>query len=78
MDRPKMGFSIPIESWLRGDFLDLLLHYMDSEKVRRENILNPKAVEKIKSDFLTGKKFNFQKLWYILMFQMWYERWMQG
>src|SRR5690606_29001392 len=74
MDRPKMGFSIPIESWLRGDFLDLLLHYMDSEKVRRENILNPKAVEKIKSDFLTGKKFNFQKLWYILMFQMWYER----
>ena len=78
MDRPKMGFSIPIESWLRGDLLDLLLHYMDSEKVRRENILAPKAVEKIKNDFLTGKKFNFQKLWYILMFQMWHERWIQG
>lgn len=76
MDRPKMGFAIPIENWLTIDLKDKVFYYLDSKKIANNGIFDVKSVEKLKSDFYSGKKEYALKIWYLLMFQMWYEKWM--
>jgi asparagine synthase (glutamine-hydrolysing) len=76
MDRPKMGFAIPIENWLTVDLKDKVFYYLDSKKIIIQGIFDVKSVEKLKSDFFLGKKEYALKIWYLLMFQMWYEKWM--
>ncbi len=77
MDRPKMGFAIPIENWLMTDLKEKVCYYLDNTKIEGQNIFNAKVVHKIRSDFYSGKKELALKLWYLLMFQMWYEKWME-
>ncbi len=77
MDRPKMGFAIPIETWLMTDLKNKVFHYLNDEKIRHQNIFDVGFVQKIKNDFYSGKKEFGLKIWYLLMFQMWYEKWME-
>lgn len=77
MDRPKMGFAIPIENWLMFDLKDKVLYYLSDEKIIEQGILNVDFIREIKLNFYSGKKELANKLWYILMFQMWYEKWMK-
>jgi asparagine synthase (glutamine-hydrolysing) len=76
MDRPKMGFAIPIADWLRTELRPMLEEYLSDERIQREGILSPAYVRQLKSDFLSGKKEFDLKIWYLLMFEMWYEEWM--
>jgi asparagine synthase (glutamine-hydrolysing) len=76
MDRPKMGFAIPIAVWLRTELRPMLEEYLSDERIQREGILSPAYVRLLKSDFLNGKKEFDLKIWYLLMFEMWYEEWM--
>lgn len=76
MDRPKMGFQIPIENWLATDLKKQVLYYLSDEEIAKQGIFNPNIVRKLKEGFLSGKKEYALKIWYLLMFQMWYEKWM--
>jgi asparagine synthase (glutamine-hydrolysing) len=76
MDRPKMGFAIPIENWLTIDLKDKVFYYLDDQKIMSQDIFEISAVRKLKNDFYSGKKEYAVKIWYLLMFQMWYEKWM--
>jgi asparagine synthase (glutamine-hydrolysing) len=76
MDRPKMGFAIPLADWLRTELRPLLETYLSNERIESEGIFSPSYVSKLKSDFLNDKKEFDLKIWYLLMFEMWYERWM--
>ncbi len=76
MDRPKMGFAIPIENWLINDLKDKVHYYLDDKKINQQGVFNIEFIHIIKSDFYSGKKELALKLWYALMFQMWYEKWM--
>lgn len=76
MDRPKMGFAIPIADWLRTELRPLLEDYLSDERIEREGLFSPKYVHQLKSDFLNEKKEFDLKIWYLLMFEMWYEQWM--
>ena len=75
MDRPKKGFSIPIYEWLKGDLKELLLTYLNEERLNNNGIFNSKEVLKYRDRFLNGKRENIQKLWFMLVFEMWYEKW---
>lgn len=75
MDRPKMGFAIPIESWLKNELRDLLETYLSEEKVRETGFFNWKEIERLKTSFLDGRKEFGVKIWYLLSYLMWYERW---
>ncbi len=73
MDRPKKGFSIPIDKWLKSDELrgwaeDLI----DRKKLEAAGILDPDVVWQIWNDFIERGYWRIQ-IWYILMFQAWYE-----
>jgi asparagine synthase (glutamine-hydrolysing) len=77
MDRPKMGFAIPIENWLMTDLKDKVFYYLNKQKIEDQHIFASQVIEKLKSDFYSGKKEYALKIWYVLMFQMWYEKWMK-
>ena len=76
MDRPKMGFGIPIANWLTNELKPFVDYYFDDEFVTRQNIFNLAEIHNIKNSFYKGKKERAEKVWYILMFQMWYDKWM--
>jgi asparagine synthase (glutamine-hydrolysing) len=78
MERPKKGFSIPIKKWLLDSELrDWAQALLDKDKIREQGILDPDVVEKIWTDFTVRGKYRVQ-LWYILMFQQWYENEFSG
>lgn len=77
MDRPKMGFAIPIENWMSIDLKDKVNYYLHEDKIEKQNIFNVEFIKKLKHDFYYGKKELALKLWHVLMFQMWYEKWME-
>jgi asparagine synthase (glutamine-hydrolysing) len=75
MDRKKMGFSIPISKLLSSDLKDLLYSYLDDSMLRKHGLFNIQYVNKMLQEFIGGKEGHYLKLWHILIFQMWYEKW---
>lgn len=78
MDRPKMGFGIPIAAWLQNDLKPFVDHYFDEAFVTRQNIFNIHEIQRIRRSFYDGKIERAEKIWYLLMFQMWYDKWMNN
>lgn len=76
MDRPKMGFAIPIEHWLNHELKDLVHTYINSEKLKEHGLFNIPAVLEIINQFYSGRTEKHLQVWYLLMFQMWYEQWL--
>lgn len=74
-DRPKMGFGVPVESWLRGDLKELLLDYLSAERLKKEGLFDTREVEKKIQDHLAFKAYHQYRLWALLMWEMWRERW---
>ncbi|MBU4258708.1 MAG: asparagine synthase (glutamine-hydrolyzing) [Proteobacteria bacterium] len=74
--RPKMGFGVPIDHWLRGELKDLLLDYLSPERLKKEGLFDHVIVENKIKEHLSGR-FNRQyQLWALLMWEMWKERWL--
>ena len=76
MDRPKMGFAIPIATWLTTDLKPYVEEFICEEKIQKQGILKWDKVKELKTNFYGGKKELDYKIWYLLMFQMWYDEWM--
>jgi len=76
MDRPKMGFGVPLMEWFRDELKEMFLYYLNEERLEKESIFNVDEVVYLRDSFLSGRNSNARKLWNILMFEMWYERWM--
>lgn len=75
MERPKMGFGIPVEKWLTEDLKDLVMENLSEQRLKIHGLLNHAAVAKLLTDFFNGRKENYLKVWHLLMFQMWYKQW---
>jgi asparagine synthase (glutamine-hydrolysing) len=78
MDRPKMGFGIPIAAWLQKDLKPFVDRYFDEAFVGRQGIFNNTEVQRLRHAFYNGKTESGEKIWFLLMFQMWYDRWMNN
>ncbi len=77
MDRPKTGFSIPIYSWLRNDLSYLLEEYLSEQSLKKSGIFNVDFVLHKVELFKKNKLHYVTLIWKLLMFQMWYEKWMK-
>lgn len=73
MERPKMGFAIPIDEWLRGPLKSWAESLLDERRLLKEGFLHSKTVRAIWLEHLSGKKNWHHQLWSILMFQAWLE-----
>jgi len=76
MDRPKAGFSIPLESWLRGELSYLLEEYFEKNLIIQSGLFNPEYAIALKRAFLAGRRVNPLIIWKILQYQIWYKQWM--
>jgi asparagine synthase (glutamine-hydrolysing) len=75
MERPKQGFRVPVESWLRTDLRDWAETLMAEDRIKREGFLNPARIRTAWKRHLDGTENNQDFLWEVLMFQAWLERW---
>lgn len=72
--RPKSGFGIPLNSWLRGALRDWAMDLLDAKKISEQGLFNQEVINNTLVDHLKGRKNNGYYLWDILMFQLWYEK----
>lgn len=75
-DRPKQGFCIPMRKWLLNDLKILVDQYLSADNLKRVGILDVNYVNKFVGNFYKNKHNNFYKVWYLLIFQMWANRWL--
>ncbi len=72
-ERPKMGFGVPIDLWLRGPLKDWATALLDPARLKREGYFEPGPVNQAWAEHQAGR-FNRQyRLWPVLMFQSWLE-----
>jgi asparagine synthase (glutamine-hydrolysing) len=74
IERPKMGFGVPIASWLRGPLREWADALINPTRLRREGYLAPEPIRLAWDEHQAGKADNSHLLWGVLMFQAWLER----
>ena len=75
VDRPKAGFGVPIESWLRGGLRGWASDLLEPARVRRHGVLDPVGVSQLWQRLLEGQVGTGAKVWTVLMLEAWLEKW---
>jgi asparagine synthase (glutamine-hydrolysing) len=75
MSRPKMGFAIPLTKWFREDLKYLFHEYLNETSLNKHGLVNVERLHKELDEYYGGNDFRFPLLWNILVFQLWYEKW---
>ncbi len=73
MARPKMGFGIPLDQWLRGPLREWVESLLAEDRVSREGYLDPKPIRAAWERHVRGEASFGYRLWSVLMFQAWLE-----
>lgn len=84
LDRPKVGFGVPLDKWLRGPLKEQLVSFADTDFLNRQDIFDTEFVQKMLQTYLThgdggpATGANYSKLmWSFFVFQQWYLTYMQ-
>jgi asparagine synthase (glutamine-hydrolysing) len=75
VDRPKQGFGIPLTEWLQGSLSHLIDHHLAPDIVRSGGLLDEAIVRRLVAQFRGGHTKLVNKIWVLLAFQLWREKW---
>jgi asparagine synthase (glutamine-hydrolysing) len=75
VDRPKQGFGIPLDNWLKYDLKELVSDYLSQARIRKAGIMNANLVNQSVQRFYKGDKTLADPVWFLLAFEMWRENW---
>jgi len=75
IERPKMGFGVPIDGWLRAPLRDRAEAPLDESRLRRRGWFNPAPIREKWTEHPSGRRNRQYLLWGILMFQARLGRW---
>lgn len=73
-ERPKMGFGIPLDSWLRDPLKEWSIDLLSSVNLDKHGLLNKKIIHQKLEEHISGRKNWQHQLWDVLMFQSWYDK----
>jgi asparagine synthase (glutamine-hydrolysing) len=76
--RKKHGFGMPVSKWLRGDLRELAGDLLSEDRLRRDGLFEPAYVQQLLANHLAGRQDNRKPLWTLLVFQLWYDRYIAG
>jgi asparagine synthase (glutamine-hydrolysing) len=77
IDRPKKGFGIPLGHWLRGPLKQWAQEVLSSDKIDSDGIFNSETIGQLFREHISGKVDHRKKLWTLLAWQLWYDRWIR-
>ena len=75
VERPKMGFGVPINKWLRTELRSWASELLDSQLIREQGFFHAEPIEIMWLEHMDGEADRAGELWPILMFQAWYQEW---
>lgn len=70
-DRPKWGFGIPLNNWLRSDLSYLIKEYLNGTIIRKYNVVKYEEVDSLLSRWEKGDDFLFNRIWLLIILHMW-------
>jgi asparagine synthase (glutamine-hydrolysing) len=73
IDRPKMGFAIPIDRWFAGELQPMARDTLLSQRGRQRGLFDPARVERLISDHASGRESHGYRLWALLCLELWFK-----
>lgn len=73
LDRPKAGFAVPIDEWLKGPLFEWASELLSRRSLEQHSLFNTTAVQEAFRQHLSGERRAQHQLWTVLMFQEWYQ-----
>ena len=72
LNRPKMGFGVPLDRWFRGDLKDELRSVLLDPIAINRGLFRPEAVARLLDEHISGRRDNAYRLWALLMLELWF------
>ena len=73
VDRPKRGFSVPLRHWFRHELADTVRDVLLGSAARSRGVLEPKGVETLLGEHMSGARDWHEEIWILLMQELWYQ-----
>jgi asparagine synthase (glutamine-hydrolysing) len=73
-DRPKQGFAIPLEKWLKNELRYLIEENLSKQVIEKFNFVNYEYVEGLKKDFFEGKNYLYNRIWILIILHKWLQK----
>lgn len=74
INRPKMGFGMPVDEWLHGKWSEIVKDYLSRDYITRQGIFSPEGIERFVKEFMKRRNPALNKIAFsILMFQLWWD-----
>lgn len=77
MERPKSGFAVPLDVWLKSDLRNLLTDYLNENRIKTTAPFDWPTVQHELEDFLEGRIPSSTRLWLLLQYEMWCDHWLR-